>query len=289
MDAGCLCPEGALVLLDAVLKKSIMNALNCTSEITCTRKGLWKIYHGPEVDASQVLDAIDGGGEVLKESKKGRVHRISSWVVKMAGGGFGGRLIRLSFKKARYRRGWVASHHLQSHQVGCPEPIAYAEKGIAGLVFQHALVSDYLEEERNIEVFARALIQRGGSQDTLSFYLSKLAMAVNALNASGAYHGDLSGKNIFTRDGESFRFIDLDSVVLGEEYVEVKRLKNHVQLYDSFCDEMSDALLVPFIQAMLPSSIDPRVWMPQVRDAQEKRRHRTEEKWAKQGRWGSSG
>ena len=266
-----------------------MTDLCCRDSVKRTRLKSWTVYHDDGVTPASVLEAIESGGEILKSSKKSRVHRIGDWVVKMAGGSWLSRIIRLTFKKARYRRGWFAANHLVAHEVGCPVPIAYAERSLLGLIFQHALVSVYLEEERNVEVFSRALIQRGGSQDTFSMYLSKLAMAVNALTASGAFHGDLSGKNIFTRDGESFRFIDLDSIEIGVEYTEAMRLKNHVQLYDSFCDDMNDALLVPFLKAMLPASIDPRVWMPKVRKAQEVRRHKTEEKWAKQGRSGSSG
>ena len=52
--------------------------------------------------------------------------------------------------------------------------------------------------------------------------------------------------------------------------------------YDSFVT-LSDALLVPFIQAMLPEHIDLRIWMPKVRKAQRERRAKVEAYWAKHG------
>ena len=110
-----------------------------------------------------------------------------------------------------------------------------------------------------------------------------LALAVKELETVQAYHADLSGKNIYTADGKNFYFIDLEAVQFNVEYDAKKRMKNHVQLYDSFCDALSDLLLVPFLGALMHESLDLRVWMPEVRKAQKERRAQVEASWAKHG------
>jgi hypothetical protein len=210
-------------------------------------------------------------GEILKSSPKSVTRRVGPWVVKESRATWAN-CFKHTFQKARHRRGWFAAQHLDAQGVGAPRTIAFVERRMFGLVLGNALISEYLNEARSVEQFLLALIQRGAGQQTLAEYLAALADAVNKLTASGAYHADLSGKNIYTRDGHRFYFIDLDDVTLGGPYDDARRLKNHAQLYDSFCDVLGDSLLFPFIQQMLPPETNPRVWMPKVRKAQEKRR-----------------
>ena len=61
-------------------------------------------------------------------------------------------------------------------------------------------------------------------------------------------------------------------------------MKNHVQLYDSFCDLWGDHLLELFIGHMLPSGTDLGPWMVKVRQSQAERRARIEAIWRGQGR-----
>jgi hypothetical protein len=65
---------------------------------------------------------------------------------------------------------------------------------------------------------------------------------------------------------------------------DARRLRNHIQLYDSFCDELHDQLLAPFIMRMMPPGTDPRVWLPQVRKGQKDRRRLVEARWEKEGK-----
>jgi len=231
-----------------------------------------------------VLTVLSTPGEVLKESRKSRVERIGGWVIKRCVGPFLSRSVRLTFRRNRYRRGWRAALHLERHGVPAPRAVAYVEKGFGGLLFGNAFIAEYLDGARNVEEYARAMISGGAGPDAFERFLASLADAVNDLNAAGAYHGDLSGKNIFTRDGETFHFIDLDAVEIGAPYTDERRLASLIQLYDSFCDELSDALLAPFVIRMLPPGQDPRVWLPRVREGQAARRARLERRRERQRR-----
>jgi hypothetical protein len=242
-----------------------------------TRKGMDRIYHRPDIAPEDVLQALGEPGEILKSSRKSITRRLGPVVVKSSRGEFVG-VVRMLAGRARYRRAWQAAQHLEQHGIAIPRTLAYVEHGLLGLVTANHLVSEYLEGYRNAEQYLLRLIQTGMGKLAVSAYLAALADAVNELNATGACHHDLSGKNIFTLDGSNFLFIDLDDVSIGEEYTEEARLKNLIQLYDSFCDVISDAVLVPFISRMLPQGEDPRVWMPRVRKGQQTRRRVHEDK-----------
>jgi hypothetical protein len=244
---------------------------------TLTRKGMDRVWHRPDIDAQDVLDALVESGQELKRSRKSVTRRVGPVVVKSSKGGMLG-LVRMSTSRARYRQAWLAAQHLEAHGVGIPRTIAYIEHGALGLLSSNHLVSEFLEGYRNSEQHLLRLIQTGAGKLSVSHYLASLADAVNHLIESGACHHDLSGKNIFTMAGEEFLFIDLDDVTIGEPYTDELRLKNLVQLYDSFCDVLSDAVMVPFITRMLPRDVDPRVWMPKVRKGQQQRRRQHEDR-----------
>jgi len=248
-----------------------MNDLMCCQGLRVGRKGLRRIYVCDDVPMESLLSAVNTPGQTLKQSTKGLVRRVEGWVLKTTYG-----TLKQTFRRSRYRRQWVAAHHLRRHGVGVPRPIAFVERRLLGIVFENTMVSEYLAGYRNVEVFMAALAHHGAGQDTVSLFLEGLADAVNRLTACGAHHADLSGKNIFTKDGTSFVFIDLDAVEVGREYTRDQRVKNHIQLYDSFCDTLSDTMLVPFIQRMIPEGTDPRVWLPEVRKGQAARRRRLE-------------
>ncbi len=247
------------------------------SKFILTRKGMDHVYHREDIVAEDVLEALREPGEELKQSRKSVTRRVGPVVIKSSRGGFIG-LVRMTAGRARYRQAWLAAQHLEAHGIGIPRTIAYVEHGMLGMLSANHLISEYLEGYRNAEQYLLRLIQTGMGKLAVSAYLAALADAVNTLNASGACHQDLSGKNIFTQDGSNFVFIDLDDVVIGQEYTEALRLKNLIQLYDSFCDVISDAVLVPFISRMLPAGEDPRVWMPRVRKGQQNRRRHHEDK-----------
>lgn len=247
------------------------------------RKGFHTFHLASGTSLDAVLEILNTPGETLKRSKKTLVQRVGGWVVKQSDGPLPARLARLTFRRKRYRRGWLAARHLSREGVHTPRFIAYVEVGFAGLVFRNATIMEYLDGFHNVEHFVRAMISGGATPDKISAFLSALADAVNRLIGSGAFHADLSGKNIFTNDGFSFHFIDLDAVELGAAYTDDRRMTNLVQLYDSFCDDLNDVFLAPFIIQLLPPGHDPRIWLPRVRDGQRKRRARLERRREKQG------
>lgn len=255
----------------------------CTPDIRRERRGLRTWYLTPPLTAEEVAGGLQLPGVVLKQSKKSLVCRMGGWVVKTDRAPLVLRVLRHTFRRGRYRRAWVAAHHLHGHGVGVPRPLAYGEDGVPGLGWRNQLVTEYLPDHLNVEDYLRRLVRAGAGPVAIEAFLHGLADAVNKLAATGAYHADLSGKNILTPDGRAFAFVDLDAVVLDAAYDDARRLRNHVQLYDSFCDELADPLLAPFIMRMLPPGHDPRVWLPRVRQGQRKRRARVLARWEKEG------
>ncbi len=253
-------------------------SLLCPEGFQELRLPMGRAWARQDVSAEQLTAILSHDAETLKESSKSRVRRIGHWVLKETRGGLRRRAAR------RQHDAWMASHFLRAHGVRVPEPLALIERKRLGVLTGSVHIFQYLGGCRNVEHYLSDFIHAGTQGDVLAAFLERLAASVNAISAAGAYHSDLSGKNIFTKDGVRFYFIDLDAVEIGFEYTDEKRLKNHVQLYDSFCDALSDTLLVPFIQAMTPSHLDLRVWMPTVRSAQEKRRAKVEAYWARHGR-----
>lgn len=241
------------------------------------------IYLREDVSIQQLDLLLTGEAEVLKETPKSQVRTMGHWIIKSRTTGFLRALCSPSTNKIRHHSAWEASHFLRSKGVRVPEPLGYIEQGRAGIITKSWHIFQNLQQYKDVEMYVSTLIGKGADGVVLAAFLTHLAAAVNGINECGAYHSDLSGKNIFTRDGVRFYFIDLDAVQIDVPYDEEKRLKNHVQLYDSFCDAISDTLLVPFIESLLPESIDLRIWMPEVRKAQEKRRAKVESYWAKHG------
>lgn len=262
----------------------------CIDEtIVKTRKGLATIYCRNAVAPDRVWEIFQTPGETIKASRKSMVRRVDQFVVKESTFAGGSGPLKHTFQRSRYRRAWFAAHHLLKHGVLVPEPVAFIEWGRLGYISGNAMLASYLTGQHNVEKFLMALIRENAGADTIHSFLGGLASAINDFTACGARHGDLSGKNVFTSDGRRFTFIDLDDVTLETGFDETHLLKNHVQLYDSFCDVLSDSIMVPFMQKLLPPEIDIRVWMPRVRSAQQERRQAVEERWSREGKTGSSG
>jgi hypothetical protein len=238
------------------------------SSIATSRRGFYRVYHQEDLPVERVLDALNGPGEVLKVSGKSVTRRVGSWVLKESRVQAGLGIVKHTVLRARYRQAWIAGNHLFEHGVSVPRPHAFVEKGGFGIILGNVLITDYLEGCCNVEQFALRLDR----DSEIEAFLSGIAGAVNALTATGAYHADLSGKNIFTGDGSKFYFIDLDGVVLNRSYTDASRMKNHVQLYDSFCDRWPPGVLDPFIARMLPAGYDVSGWLRAVHEGQAKRR-----------------
>lgn len=261
-----------------------MNETKKSKRLVVERSGGRMITHVAEVSSSEVLNALRQQGVALKISKNYVVRRVGEWVVKESRFRGGAGPLRHTIQRARYRRGWVTSNWLEDHGVPVPKPIAFVERSLFGIIMGNALVAEYLDGCVNVEVWAARLVEGKVSQERIVAFLAGLAGVLNRLAESGAYHSDLSGKNIFTCDGSGFRFIDLDGVVLDVPYTSERRLRNHVQLCDSFCDLLDEGLLRAFFGLMLPDGTDADDWFARVREGQKERRNRQEEIWRRQGR-----
>lgn len=236
---------------------------------------------GPE----EAVAIVETPGEVLKESRKARIRRVGEWLVKESPGG-GLDSLRHAFQREHFRRGWRAAHHLLKHGILIPKPAAYLERARLGMVQGSHLIMEYLDGLRTVEEYALHLAENDATPEKITRFFSILAFSINQLYDTGCFHADLSGKNILTRDGVLFFFLDFDAVMLETPYDDARRMKNHIQLYDSFCDLFSDTVLVPFIEQLLEPRHDLRVWMPKVRQGQAARRRRIEAIWERQRRRG---
>jgi len=265
-----------------------MASLTTYDDVRTERRGALAVHLRRDVPLDAVLEALAAPGEMLKVSPKTVTKRVGPWVVKQSRlqGGLGP--LKHTLRRNRYRAAWRAANRLGGRGVGVARPVAYVEQGRLGIIVGNAVVSEFLAGFRNVEQHAAELAANRASQETISAFLDGLAGAVNELTAADAFHTDLSGKNIFTRHGASFCFIDLDGVVLDQPYTEQRRMKNHVQLYDSFCDLLGDDLLGPFLAHMLPAGRPIAGWLAAVRAAQRVRRARTVAKWKKQGKLDST-
>jgi hypothetical protein len=241
------------------------------------------IFYDASVPLELPVAIAQEPGEILKKSSKALTRRMGDWLIKESRPTLAG-VFKRTFKPDRYRRAWIAAWYLRSHDVPVPKPLAYLERRIYRVVLGDVYVSEYLWGHVSVEDYARAVIGPHPVHENALAFLTALAKAVKRIENAGAYHADLSGKNILTQDGSQFYTIDLDAVSLGTPYSDEARLKNHVQLYDSFCDFWPDDVLIPFIASMLPDPDRVEPWMHRVWKGQRDRRRRTEEIWRRNGR-----
>jgi len=249
-----------------------MASVGTEDSIRVERRGDLKVYHRGEFPVDALLDALHALGKTLKVSKKSVTREVRGWVIKESRPEGRVGCLKRTLLRPRYRRGWAAANYLMRRGIPVPKPVAFVEKGRYGLIAGNALVSEYLDGYRNVEEHAKELVEQPDAEEAVPRFLLALAQAINGLCDTGAYHSDLSGKNIFTRDGETFYFIDLDGVFLHRPLTDARRMRNHVQVYDSFCDFIDDEFLAPFLSRMLPPEHRMRDWLPEVREAQRRRR-----------------
>lgn len=251
--------------------------------ITVERVGALTVHVRDGVDPKALVGALGDEGAVLKSSRKSRTTRVGEWVVKSSVPG-AWVTCKQSVQRERCRQAWNAALHLERTGVSVAKPLAYVERQWFGLLSQYWFVSEYLDGCVDVEAYADSMIERDGAGEELAVYLGRLAGAVDVLCGCGAYHNDLAGKNILTCDGKTFYFIDLDGIVIGRTYTDALRMKNHVQLYDSFLDRLDDVYLVPFVRTLYGEDGGFEAWMEEVRRLQVIRRARTEAIWRVQGK-----
>lgn len=256
------------------------------AETPCVRRhaGGWSMHLRSDVNQDELLEALEGQGTVLKESPKARVRQAGRWVIKESLSGTWSERLKHLFWPIYYRSAWDAAWFLRASGVAVPRPIAYCQERRFGCLVRTATVNEFLDGYTSVEEHARQLVRSGADAEAIAAFLHRIARAVNGVESCGAYHADLSGKNIFTRGGAQVILIDLDAVKLNTRYGKARRLKNHVQLYDSFCDYWDATLLRPFIDAMAEAVRDKDAWFERVVQEQQARRDKIEAVWEAQGR-----
>ncbi|HOD48479.1 MAG TPA: lipopolysaccharide kinase InaA family protein [Candidatus Hydrogenedentes bacterium] len=258
--------------------------MQASDNTICDRRGNAIIHHRKDISCETLLTAISAEGAVLKASSRYVTRRVDGLVVKACSGGAVRGLLKRTLRRNRFRRGWLASLYLEQQGVSVPRAHGLIETERWGFVTASYLVMDYLDQTSNVERFAAEMVQEGATENQIRDFLRDLALAIDTLREVGVFHRDLSGKNILTRDGKTFFFVDLESVVPVKRYTPRMRYKNHVQLYDSFCDFLGDDVLEPFLSLMLPEDQDYATWSKIVRQGQTARRSRQIAAWRKQGR-----
>ena len=228
------------------------------------------------VDRAWLLEALDAPGEELKRSSRSHTRRVGNTVIKQSAPGSWTEAVKLTMQPSVRRRAWNAARRLEAHGVGAPHPLAYVERSRWGMRLGNAIVLSYLSGCRGVEEHAWELLTQNASPETVHAFFAGLADAVNALARAGVFHQDLAGKNIYTASGERFYFIDMDAIILDAPYTRERRLKNHVQLYDSFCDWYDDTFLEPFIRRMCPEDWPAAEWLRLIAREQQARRTRHE-------------
>ncbi len=258
-----------------------------TSDLLAARlpRGRYRaVYLRQGADAVDIQAAVESPGEILKESPKSLTKRVGKLVVKQTRAPGAAGAIRLTLRRKKRIQPWHAAVYLEGQGVGIAKPHAFTERRVSGLTTEFSMVTEFLEGCINVEEYARGLASRGAEPSEIEDFLKALAKSIDGLARTGAYHGDLSGKNVFTADGRIFFFIDLDGVVLNHPYGREARLKNHIQLYDSFCDLWDDEILGAFIGHMVPEGEALDRWLREVREGQRKRRERQVAIWREQGK-----
>ena len=253
--------------------------------IVTDRFGAMQIVRGADVSAETILNVIEMPGETLKRSAKTHTRRVDGYIVKSSEGPVPIEFIRHTIDRNRYRRAWKAALHLARHGIPAPRPVAHVEWSVAGMIWRHAAITRFIDGCQDVEHFYDGHLREAASASEQTAYLNRIANAINAFIATGAIHTDLAGKNILTRDGETFYFIDLDGVLLNTPFDELHQIQLHVQLYDSFTDRCSEDLLLPFIAALKPRDHgDFDSWIARVKAVQAVRRARTVAAWKREGK-----
>lgn len=252
--------------------------MNPLREIPMVERGPLTIRLDPDTDLNSILRVLDAPGAMLKRSHKSTTRRIHNRVIKEVRAHDVWEWLRQTRHRGRLIESFDIARYLIHRNVLVPTPRAVADWRYMGMVYRAAVVWDYLDGYENVEVFGRRL-----PRDEAPAFLTGLANAINQLTAAGAYHTDLSGKNIFTLDGRRFVFIDIDAVQLHLSYSDARRLRNHIQLYDSFCDWWGPEILNPFLAQLEGGKVDD-LWLAQVHAGQRERRARIEEVWRREGK-----
>lgn len=173
-----------------------------------------RILRRADTPVDRIVAALAEPGELLKRSHKSETARVGGWVIKRSVGPAPVQLAKLSLFRSRYRRGWTAACHLFASGVPAPAPVAFVEYTRAGFIRGNALITEFIDGCVDVEAHLDQMLASGAPPAAIHGYLARLAEAVNALADCGAHHTDIAGKNILTRLGQLFFFVDLDGIIV---------------------------------------------------------------------------
>ncbi|HOJ32134.1 MAG TPA: lipopolysaccharide kinase InaA family protein [Candidatus Hydrogenedentes bacterium] len=227
-----------------------------------------------DISVKDILAAIKEQGHVLKISPKWQVTRYKDWVLKTSNEAGVFTMVRRSMSRKNAVDICHVSQYMRKRNLPCPEIYAVVEWRLLGMVRRECVISQYLPNSVSVEQYIRDIIKTPAPENGLTQFFQELGNVLRQLLASDVYHSDLSGKNILTADGKNFFFIDLEAVNVRARYTKRKVLKNAVQVYDSFCDMVSDEVLEPFLYSFLPPEWRTRKMLSLIKDKQMKRRQK---------------
>jgi len=217
-----------------------------------TRGNSYQIWSNIQnLDFENLLSKIPINGKIIKETSKSVSLQLDNYFIKKTKynpfeGGF-----RHLFLSNRCRNIWYISNYLTNYEILTPKPIAYIEALTYSMPYQHYFISEFLYNSYNIEVFIKNEIYK---EKGVSFYnfFNTLSKMILSLWEKGIYHKDLSGKNLLTINGQEIYLVDLDSTII-KKHLDIKyKIRNLIQIYDSFCDFLEEDILKNFIFSVLP-------------------------------------
>ncbi len=214
----------------------------------------YRIWSNEEnFDPDIFLSEIFITGKILKKTLKTSSFQWRSYFVKKTNYPIFEGIFRHLFLSNRCRNAWNISNYLIHSHIPTPKPIAYLEMLNFSLPYQHFFLSEYLYDSYNVEIFIKDNIysKKGITLDTFFNTMKKFLVF---LWEKGIYHKDLSGKNLLTVDGKNIYLIDLDSTYLINRFTIKYKIRNLIQIYDSFCDFVDEEILKDLIFTVLSDS-----------------------------------
>jgi len=203
----------------------------------------------PEIFLSEIFNK----GIVLKKTAKVSSFQWRSYFVKKTNYPIYEGIFRHLFLSNRCRNAWNISNYLIHAHIPTPKPIAYLEMLNYSLPYQHFFLSEYLFDSYNVEIFIKDdIYSRKGI--TLEDFFNTMKEFLLLLWEKGIYHKDLSGKNLLTVNGKSIYLVDLDSTHLINHFTIKYKIRNLIQIYDSFCDFVDEYILKDLIFTVLNDS-----------------------------------
>ncbi len=201
-------------------------------------------------DPDDILNELYTKGKIIKETSKTSSFHLGVYFIKKTNYHFIEGAFRHVLLSKRCRNAWNISNYLIKSGIHTPQPIAHFETLKFYLPYQHFFISEYLQENCNVEVFIKnnIYIKKNITIDNFFHTLKKLLIL---LWEKGIYHKDLSGKNLLTISGDNIYLIDLDSVCLISPFQIKYKIKNLIQIYDSFCDFVNEEILKDLIFTVL--------------------------------------